>query len=59
MKVGDLVQFVAHGVENGDIGLILEDDTLDNDGLYRVYFPGNRVGYWFDDQDVKVISPAG
>ena len=56
MKVGDLVRFKnPMSWDGNNIGIILEDDSSDLDGLYLVYFPENDYPYWFDDQDVELI----
>ena len=59
MKVGDLVMFIADMPDKGDIGLVIADDAVDGDGLYQIYFPSNVYAYWFDLEDVKVISTTG
>ena len=51
--------FIADMPDKGDIGLVIADDTIDGDGLYQIYFPSNVYAYWFDLEDVKVISTTG
>ena len=53
MKVGDLV---IH-TEGGVLGLIIEDDSKDEDGLYLCWW--GQVGWpvqWVDKYDVDVIN---
>ncbi len=53
MKLGDLVRHKATEY----IGLVLKDDTVDDDGLYLVHFPFMSFGpHWFEDEEVEVIN---
>jgi len=56
MKVGDLVRLKVNKGEPEFLGIILEDDSVDNDGLFLVYFSGPNHINWFDNEDVEILK---
>ena len=54
MKVGDLVMHV----ETECLGILIEDDRIDQDGLYLCWYGYWDELLWVDDEDVTVINES-